>query len=127
MLHLVFNNVLYPEINKATKIFVNTKTYKKPCILIDGLKYGDGQGNYTIRLDVCSHPHVQEILKDIPEEQLTEAQEGLVYQVFNLMCQFFTGKTYVDNKLVENTNKLLSLDAVLFSLQKKKEDDTIAQ
>lgn len=118
MINLLWNNVLYPEVNKATSLYVVTEKDGKSFIAIEGDKY-----NKPLALDVLSHPHVKELLEEYTDEkEKLEVSLAIVYQVFNLICQMFSGKTVIEGKLVDVETKLISLDSALFNLQKSKND-----
>lgn len=107
MIHLLFGNVLYPNIDKASKIYIDGSL-----IIIE-------KSDFTslLAIDIMSHPHIAELTKE--DETL---KDMAVYQTFCILCQRFSGKTFIDGKLVAIENDVFNLDGALFKLQKATRD-----
>lgn len=119
MIHLLFRNTLYPNIDRAAKIEVVSLEKKKyPYIAIYAPQYPK-----TLILDVCSHPNVLELINKAEGRNKYEVAKDIVYKTFYLFCERFTGKTFLDGKLINIENALFNVDAALFSMYKV-EDET---
>lgn len=112
MIHLLFGNVLYPQIDRADKIYIN-----KEYIVIESKSF-----EKPLALDILSHPHVKELLAE--DDSLKDV---VLYQTFSLICQRFSGKTLLENKLVRIENEVFNLDGALFKLQRATSDTAKAK
>lgn len=111
MIHILFQNILYPDVTRFHKVYVG------PDLMIHMV-----DGAEDIALPILQHPTVEKILAETPAEKKSDTEKSIVYQVFNFICQRFTGKSLVDGVLITIENDVLNLDGALFTLRVDKEE-----
>ena len=108
MIHILFQNTLYLDVTRYSKAYVSADLQ---------IAFDD------IRLPILQHPTVEAILNNAKEEQKDDTAKAIVFQVFNMLCQRFTGKSLVDGVLIPIENDVLNLDGALYNLRVNKEEE----
>ena len=111
MIHILFQNTLYLDV---------TRYYREVFVDKDLTIHFAGEDSITLR--ILDHPTVREILNNLPEDERKQDEVAIVYQVFNMLCQRFTGKSLVDGVLIPIENDVLNLDGALRNLRVNKEE-----
>ena len=115
MIHILFQNTLYLDVTRYHQVFVS------PDLTIVFRDVNPAIAD-SIKLRILDHPTVREILNNIPEDKRKQDEIAIVYQVFNLLCQRFTGKSLVDGVLIPIENDVLNLDGALRNLRVNEEE-----
>ena len=115
MIHILFQNTLYLDVTRYHQVFV------APDLTIVFRDVNPAIAD-AIKLRILDHPTVREILDNLPEEERKQDEIAIVYQVFNLLCQRFTGKSLVDGVLIPIENDVLNLDGALRNLRVNEEE-----
>lgn len=115
MIHILFQNTLYLDVTRYKKVFVSPELAIVFTDDIPGVAH-------DIMLKVLDHPIVQFIIDSLPEEKKHDTSVAIVFQVFNMLCQRFTGKSLVDGVLIPIENDVLNLDGALRNLRVNEEE-----
>lgn len=115
MIHILFRNTLYLDVTRYHKVYV------APDLTIVFTNNIPGVA-HDIILKVLDHPTVQTIIDSLPEEKKQDTSVAIVFQVFNMLCQRFTGKSLVDGVLIPIENDVLNLDGALRNLRVNEEE-----
>ena len=115
MIHILFQNTLYLDVTRYHQVFV------APDLTIVFRDVNPAIAD-AIKLRILDHPTIREILDNLPEEERKQDEIAIVYQVFNLLCQRFTGKSLVDGVLIPIENDVLNIDGALRNLRVNKEE-----
>ena len=115
MIHILFQNTLYLDVTRYHQVFV------APDLTIVFRDVNPAIAD-AIKLRILDHPTVREILDNLPEEERKQDEIAIVYQVFNLLCQRFTGKSLVDGVLIPIENDVLNIDGALRNLRVNEEE-----
>lgn len=115
MIHILFHNTLFLDVTRYKQVFVSPDLTIVFTNNIPGVAH-------DIILNVLAHPTVEAILKETPEEKKQDTEVAIAYQVFNLLCQRFTGKSLVDGVLIPIENDVLNLDGALRNLRVNEEE-----
>jgi len=115
MIHILFQNTLYLDVTRYHQVYV------APDLTIVFRDVNPAIAD-SIKLRILDHPTVREILNNLPEDERKQDEVAIVYQVFNMLCQRFTGKSLVDGVLIPIENDVLNLDGALRNLRVNKEE-----
>ena len=115
MIHILFKNTLYLDVTRYKQVFVSPDLTIVFTNNIPGVAH-------DIMLNVLDHPTVEAIIDSLPEEKKQGTKVAIVFQVFNMLCQRFTGKSLVDGVLIPIENDVLNLDGALRNLRVNEEE-----
>lgn len=115
MIHILFKNTLYLDVTRYKQVFVS------PELSIVFTNSTPGAA-HDIILKVLDHPTVKTIIDSLPEDKKHDTSVAIVFQVFNMLCQRFTGKSLVDGVLIPIENDVLNLDGALRNLRVNEEE-----
>ena len=115
MIHILFKNTLYLDVTRYHQVFV------APDLTIVFRDVNPAIAD-AIKLRILDHPTVREILDNLPEDKKHDTSVAIVFQVFNMLCQRFTGKSLVDGVLIPIENDVLNLDGALRNLRVNEEE-----
>ena len=115
MIHILFQNILYLDVTRYHQVSV------APDLTIVFRDVNPAIAD-SIKLRILDHPTVREILDNLSEDERKQDEVAIVYQVFNMLCQRFTGKSLVDGVLIPIENDVLNLDGALRNLRVNKEE-----
>ena len=115
MIHILFQNTLYLDVTRYHQVYV------APDLTIVFRDVNPAIAD-SIKLRILDHPTVREVLDNLTEDERKQDEVAIVYQVFNMLCQRFTGKSLVDGVLIPIENDVLNLDGALRNLRVNKEE-----
>lgn len=115
MIHVLFHNTLYLDVTRYKQVFVSPELSIVFTNNIPGVAH-------DITLNVLDHPTAKAIIDSLPEEKKQDTRIAIAYQMFNLICQRFTGKSLVDGVLIPIENDVLNIDGALRTLAINKEE-----
>lgn len=115
MIHILFQNTLYLDVTRYHQVSV------APDLTIVFRDVNPTIAD-AIKLRILDHPTVREVLDKLTEDERKQDEVAIVYQVFNMLCQRFTGKSLVDGVLIPIENDVLNLDGALRNLRVNKEE-----
>ena len=115
MIHILFHNTLFLDVTRYKQVFVSPELSIVFTDNIPGVAH-------DIILKVLDHPTVKTIIDSLPEEKKQDTSVAIAYQVFNMLCQRFTGKSLVDGVLIPIENDVLNLDGALRNLRVNEEE-----
>lgn len=115
MIHILFQNTLYLDVTRYHQVSV------APDLTIVFRDVNPTIAD-AIKLRILDHPTVREVLDNLTEDERKQDEVAIVYQVFNMLCQRFTGKSLVDGVLIPIENDVLNLDGALRNLRVNKEE-----
>lgn len=115
MIHILFHNTLFLDVTRYKKVFVSREL---------SIVFTDNVLGATSDIDlrVLEHSTVKTIIDSLPEEKKEDTKVAIVFQVFNMLCQRFTGKSLVDGVLIPIENDVLNLDGALRNLRVNEEE-----